>query len=164
MVELKLKNSKGNLHVNSKEVKDILGIREDIGYVQDISNTINQENIMVFDCKLCEGIFSKVEIMEAIEEIGEMGENIDESLFNIMFEDVRLFLKDSADEIEAELQDIYLVDNIRCHFDIYNINEAFTDFKFVFLVSFKEISIASLTNLAKIVAKRQLIGASKFYS
>ena len=47
---------------------------------------------------------------------------------------------------------------------LYNINEEFTDFKFVFLVSFEDIKIASLKNLAKIVSKRQLIGASKFYS
>ncbi|WP_235665370.1 hypothetical protein [Clostridioides difficile] len=53
---------------------------------------------------------------------------------------------------------------MRCYFDIYNINQEFTDFKFVFLVSFKDIKISSLANLAKIVSKRQLIGASKFYS
>ena len=38
MIELKLKNRKGNFHVNSKEVKDILDARQDIGYLQDISN------------------------------------------------------------------------------------------------------------------------------
>ena len=37
-------------------------------------------------------------------------------------------------------------------------------FKFVFLVSFKDIKIASLTNLSKLIGKRQLTGASKFYS
>ena len=58
MIQLKLKNKKGQLNVNSKEVKDILGIRSDIDFVQDISNTINQKNIMVFDCKLSESIFS----------------------------------------------------------------------------------------------------------
>ena len=58
MIQLKLKNKKGQFNVNSKEVKDILGIRSDIDFVQDISNTINQKNIMVFDCKLSESIFS----------------------------------------------------------------------------------------------------------
>ena len=48
--------------------------------------------------------------------------------------------------------------------DVYNIDETLTDFKFVFLVSFKDIKIASLTNLSKIIGKRQLSGASKFYS
>ncbi len=161
MVELKLKNRKGSFHVNSKEVKDILDMRQDIGYLQDISNSINQENIMVFDCELSERVFSKVEILEAIEELGE---TVDESFFEVMFEDVRRFIKDTADEIEEELQDLYSMDNIKCHFEIYNINEEFTDFKFVFLVSFEDIKIASLKNLAKIVSKRQLIGASKFYS
>ena len=161
MLELKLKNRKGSFHVNSKEVKDILDARQDIGYLQDISNSINQDNIMVFDCELSEGVFSKEEIIEAIEELGEW---VDESFFEIMFDDVRRFLKDTTDEIEEELQDIYCMDNIKCYFDIYNINEEFTDFKFVFLVSFEDIKIASLKNLAKIVSKRQLIGASKFYS
>ena len=161
MIELKLKNRKGSFHVNSKEVKDILDARQDIGYLQDISNSINQDNIMVFDCELSEGVFSKEEIIEAIEELGE---SVDESFFEIMFDDVRRYLKDTTDEIEEELQDIYCMDNIKCYFDIYNINEEFTDFKFVFLVSFEDIKIASLKNLAKIVSKRQLVGASKFYS
>ena len=105
--------------------------------------------------------FSKEEILEAIEELGE---SVDESFFEIIFDDVRRFLKDTTDEIEEELQDIYCMDNIKCYFEVYNINEEFTDFKFVFLVSFEDIKIASLKNLAKIVSKRQLVGASKFYS
>ena len=161
MIELKLKNRKGSFHVNSKEVKDILAERQDIGYLKDISNSINQENIMVFDCELSEKVFSRAEILEAIEELGE---SVDESFFEIMFDDVRRFLKDTTDEIEAELQDVYSMDNIKCYFEVYNINQEFTDFKFVFLVSFEDIKIASLKNLAKIVSKRQLIGASKFYS
>ena len=100
MIELKLKNRKGSFHVNSKEVKDILAERQDIGYLQDISNSINQENIMVFDCELSEKVFSRAEILEAIEELGE---SVDESFFEIMFDDVRRFLKDTTDEIEAEL-------------------------------------------------------------
>ena len=90
MIELKLKNRKGNFHVNSKEVKDILDARQDIGYLQDISNSINQDNIMVFDCELSERVFSKEEILEAIEELGE---SVDESFFEIIFDDVRRFLK-----------------------------------------------------------------------
>ena len=161
MIELKLKNRKGNFHVNSKEVKDILDARQDIGYLQDISNSINQDNIMVFDCELSERVFSKEEILEAIEELGE---SVDESFFEIIFDDVRRFLKDTTDDREDELKDIYCMDNIKCYFEVYNINEEFTDFKFVFLVSFEDIKIASLKNLAKIVSKRQLVGASKFYS
>ena len=152
MIELKLKNRKGSFHVNSKEVKDILAERQDIGYLQDISNSINQENIMVFDCELSEKVFSRAEILEAIEELGE---SVDESFFEIMFDDVRRFLKVTTDEIEAELQDVYSMDNIKCYFEVYNINQEFTDFKFVFLVSFEDIKIASLKNLAKIVSRSE---------
>lgn len=160
MIQLKLKNRKGNFNVNSKEVKDILAIRQDIDYVQDISNTINQENIIVFDCKLAESIFSKDLALQILEDsVGD----IDESFFDLFFEDVKAFLKDTSDEIEAELQEIYLVDDIRCCFDIYRINDEFTDFKFVFVVAFKETTIAVIDNLAKIVSERQLAGASKYY-
>ncbi|RDY25438.1 hypothetical protein CHL78_018250 [Romboutsia weinsteinii] len=161
MIELKLKNRKGKFHVNSNEIKDILGLRPDFEYVQDISNTINQKDIMVFDCQLSEDVFDMQDIEELLEEAGD---NIDESYFDVLFEDVRAYLKDATDEIESELQDLYLVENIRCFFDVYNINEDFDDFKFVFVVCFKDIKISSLTNLAKIVSKRQLVGASKFYS
>lgn len=161
MIELNLNNRNGSLRVTSKEVKDILGLRPDFELVQDISNSINQEDIMAFDCKLAEDVFTTEDIEELLE---EMGENLDKSYFDVIFEDVRVYLKDATDEIEAELQERYLVDNIRCFFDVYNIDESFTDFKFVFVVSFKDIKIASLTNLANIVGKRQLIGASKYYS
>lgn len=160
MIQLKLKNKKGQFNVNSNEVKHILSIRQDIDFVQDISNTINQKDIMVFDCKLAESIFSKELAMQLIDD--SAGE-IDESFFDLFFEDVRAFLKDTTDEIEAELQEMYLVDNIRCCFEIYSINDEFTDFKFVFVVSFKETTIAVIENLAKIISKRQLAGASKFY-
>jgi hypothetical protein len=161
VIELKIKNRKGNISVNSKEVKAIIGLRSDFEDIQDISDTINQENIMVFDCQLAQDVFDMEDIEELLE---EMGDEIDESYFQVLFEDVRAYLKDATDEIEEELQDKYLLDNVRCLFDVYNVDESFTDFKFVFLVSFKDIKIASLTNLSKIVGKRQLIGASKFYS
>ena len=116
---------------------------------------------MVYDCQLSKEIFN----LDDIEEIKEeMGQDIDDSYFDVLFEDIRAYLKDATDEIEVEIQEKYILDNVRCYFDIYNIDETFTDFKFVFLVSFKEIKIASLTNLSKIIGKRQLSGASKFYS
>ncbi|WP_024620364.1 hypothetical protein [Metaclostridioides mangenotii] len=163
MINLTLMSNKGKIHINSGEVKDTLCLRPDFDYVQDISNTINQDQILVFDCQLTGNKFDidDIDIEELLEELSE---EIDESYFNILFEDIRAYLKDISDEIEADLQENYALDNIRCYFDIYNINQEFTDFKFVFLVSFKDIKISSLANLAKIVSKRQLAGASKFYS
>ena len=161
MIELALDNKKGKINIKSSDVKDILESRPDFEYVQDISETIKQEGIMVYDCQLSKEIFN----LDDIEEIKEeMGQDIDDSYFDVLFEDIRAYLKDATDEIEVEIQEKYILDNVRCYFDIYNIDETFTDFKFVFLVSFKEIKIASLTNLSKIIGKRQLSGASKFYS
>jgi len=161
MIELNLKNKKGKIKVNSSEVKEILGLRPDIEYIQDISETINQENIIVYDCQLSREVFNIDDIEEIKEEIGK---DIDDSYFDVLFEDIRAYLKDATDEIESEIQEKYLLDNVRCYFDVYNIDETFTDFKFVFLVSFKDIKIASLANLSKLIGKRQLTGASKFYS
>lgn len=161
MIELALDNKKGKINIKSSDVKDILESRPDFEYIQDISETIKQEGIMVYDCQLSKEIFN----LDDIEEIKEeMGQDIDDSYFDVLFEDIRAYLKDATDEIEVEIQEKYILDNVRCYFDIYNIDETFTDFKFVFLVSFKEIKIASLTNLSKIIGKRQLSGASKFYS
>ena len=154
MIELNLENKKGKIKINSSDVKNILRFRPDFEYIQDISETINQENIMVYDCQLSRDVVNMEDI----------GNDIDESYFDVLFEDVRAYLKDATDEIEEEIQDKYLLDNVRCYFEVYNIDETFTDFKFVFLVSFKDIKIASLTNLSKLIGKRQLTGASKFYS
>lgn len=161
MIELSLANKKGKININSSDVKDILGLRPDFENIQDISNTIKEDSIMVFDCQLSRDIFNLDDIEEIKEEIGQ---DLDESYFDVLFEDVRAYLKDATDEIEEEIQDKYLLENVRCYFDVYNIDESFTDFKFVFLISFKEIKIASLTNLSKLIGKRQLAGASKFYS
>jgi len=161
MIEIKLENKKGKFNVNSNEVKEILGLRPDFEYVQDISKTITDSHIMAFDCQLSQDIFDFEDVEEMLDELGEQ---VDESYFDVLFEDVRAYLKDATDEIEAEIQDKYSIDNIRCFFNIYNIDELFKDFKFVFVISFKDIKIASLTNLSTIVGKRQLIGASKFYS
>ncbi|HJG96817.1 MAG TPA: hypothetical protein K8V90_06930 [Romboutsia timonensis] len=161
MIEINLENKKGKIKINSKDVKDILRLRPDFEYIQDISETIKQENIMVYDCQLSREVFNIEDINEIKEEIGK---DVDDSYFDVLFEDVRAYLKDATDELEEEIQDRYLLDNVRCYFDVYNIDETFTDFKFVFLVSFKDVKIASLSNLSKLLGKRQLAGASKFYS
>ena len=161
MIEINLENKKGKIKINSKDVKDILRLRPDFEYIQDISETIKQENIMVYDCQLSREVFNIEDINEIKEEIGK---DVDDSYVDVLFEDVRAYLKDATDELEEEIQDRYLLDNVRCYFDVYNIDETFTDFKFVFLVSFKDVKIASLSNLSKLLGKRQLAGASKFYS
>lgn len=162
MIKLNLKNKSGKIKASSDEVlKSILELRPDFEEIQDISESIKQNDIMVFDCKLSQEIFSLQDVEELSE---EMIDKIDESYFDVFFEDVRAYIKDATDEIEEELQEKYNLDNLRCFFDIYNIDDSFTDFKFVFLISFKNIKIASLKNLSDIVGKRQLIGASKFYS
>lgn len=102
MIDLKIENRKGKIHVKSSEIKDILELRPDFEYVQDISNTINQENILVFDCQLTGNSFD-MDDLDIEEILEELGEEIDESYFSVLFEDVRAYLKDATDEIEADL-------------------------------------------------------------
>ncbi|MGL5642435.1 MAG: hypothetical protein ACRDDM_09200 [Paraclostridium sp.] len=161
MIEVKLNQNKKTLNVNSKDIKIMLSEREDFTSVQDISDNIKEDNIMAFDCQLDENIFSIDEINELLEELGEDA-TLDD--IQILFEDVRAFVKDATDEIESDLREQYLNDNIRCFFNVYSMDETFTDFKLVFVISFKEIGIASLTSLTEILGKKQLNGASKFYS
>lgn len=161
MIEVNFQNKKGKLKLKSDDVVDTLRLRPDFEYVEDISNTINQRNIMVFDCKLDKSVFRYEELEDLMEELGE---DVDESYFQVLFEDIRAYLKDACDEIEADLQEEYMYDNLRCHFEIYDIDDTFTDVKFVFAVSFANIKIASLMNLTKIISKRLLQGESKYYN
>ena len=161
MIEVNFQNEKGKLKLSSKDVVEILRLRPDFEYVEDISNTTNQENIMVFDCTLDKSVFRYDELEDLMEELGE---DVDESYFQVLFEDIRAYLKDACDEIEADLQEEYMYDNLRCYFEIYDIDDTFTDVKFVFVVSFANIKIASLINLTKIISKRLLEGGSKYYN
>ncbi len=161
MLEVKLKQKEETLNIKSKDIRDILGKREDFTSVQDISNNIKEDKVMAFDCQLDDGIFSIDEINELLEELGEEAKLDD---IQILFDDVRAVVKDITDEIESDLREIYKDDSIRCFFNVYSIDDTFTDFKLVFVISFKAIGIASLTSLADILAKKQLNGASKFYS
>ena len=70
MIEINLENKKGKIKINSKDVKDILRLRPDFEYIQDISETIKQENIMVYDCQLSREVFNIEDINEIKEEIG----------------------------------------------------------------------------------------------
>lgn len=128
----------------------MLSEREDFVSVQDISKDIKEDSIMAFDCQLDDSMFSVEEINELLEELGEEA-TVEE--FQILFEDVRAFVKDITDEIESDLREQYLNDDIRCFFNVYSIDETFTDFKLVFVISFKDISIASLTSLTELIGK-----------
>lgn len=161
MLEAKIINKKETIRIKSKDITEMLSEREDFISVQDISKDVKETNIMAFDCQLDDSMFSVEEINELLEELGEEGK-VDE--IQILFDDVRAFVKDITDEIESDLREQYLNDDIRCFFDVYNIDDTFTDFKLVFVISFKEISIASLTSLTNILGKKQLNGNSKFYS
>ena len=96
--------------------------------------------------------------------IESLGEELDDGYFDMFYEDIRDYIKGFADEFEEELQEKYGFDDVRCHFNIYSINQDFDDFKFILVVAFKKIEIQKLNSIAQIFGKRRLLGASKFYS
>ena len=161
MLEVRINNKKETFIIKSEDIRHMLNAREDFISVQDISNDVNEDSIMAFDCQLDDSMFSVDEINELLEELGEESK-LEE--FQILFEDIRAFVKDITDEIEADLREKYLNDDIRCFFNVYSVDDTFTDFKLVFVISFKDISIASLTSLTDIIGRKQLNGDSKFYS
>ncbi len=160
MVEITFVNKKGEKKINSGTVEDTLKVMADFEYVKDISDSIKQENIMVFDCKLDKSAF-KFEFLED-EEYEELG--VDEEYLQVLFEDIKEYLRDLTEDVEDDLQQEYKFDDIKCHFEIYDLDESFTDVKFVFLVSFKNIKRVKLMDLGRLVSKRQLQGSSKYYN
>ncbi|TQQ83177.1 hypothetical protein EXD82_09785 [Peptacetobacter hominis] len=164
MVALDIVNeNRKSVKIRSSEIKNILEMKEDIEICQDISDTIKEKDVFVFDCQLERRIFAlKSEIEAMIMET--LGEAVPEEDGGIYFQDVSYYIKALSDEIEEEIQEEYIFDNVRCHFSIYNVSQNFDDFKFVFIVAFKDIDIHKLNSIADVVANRLLRGKSKFYS
>lgn len=162
MVSLKLTSNRKRIDVKSREVKDLLIMNDDIEKCQDISDSINEKDILVFDCQLSKELFVAKYDLEAL--VGSLGEELDEGYFDMFYEDVRDYIKGFTDEFEEELQEKYGFDDVRCHFNIYSINQDFDDFKFILVIAFKKIEIQKLDSIAQIFGKRRLLGASKFYS
>lgn len=163
MVSLKLMNDNGKIQVKSRDIKDLLLMSEDIEKCQDISDTIKEKDILVFDCQLTKDLFlaSKYDTDPIV---SSLTEGLEEGYFDMFFEDIRDYIKGFTDEFEEDLQEKYGFDDVRCHFEIYSIGQDFDDFKFILLVAFKRIEIQKLDSIVKIVGRRRLSGASKFYS
>lgn len=170
LIKLKIKNNRKTVEINSEYIRKILSERDDFDAIQDISKSLTEKNMMAFDCKLNDAIFSVDSISELLEELSEeeditaITELLEADGMSVGFEDVRTYLKDLTDEVESDLRDKYETEYIRCFFNVYNIDETFTEFKLVFVISFKEIGIAYLTSFASMLGRKQLDGSSKFYS
>lgn len=170
MIKIKTNAGHKTKEVSSEDIRVFLSKRDDFDDVRDISGFVNESNVMAFDCKLDDDILSLDDINEAIAEMENsddlslLSQLLEGGNLNIGFEDLRTYIKDATDEIEADLREQYKNDDIRCFFNVYRIDENFEDFKIVFVISFKEMGIAYLTSLANSLGRKQFDGASKFYS
>ncbi|MEJ8553894.1 hypothetical protein [Tepidibacter sp. Z1-5] len=161
MIEITFENKEGSTTVKSKSVEEILTVKADFGYVKDISDSINQKDIMVFDCKLDKSVF-KFEFLE--EQEYEQYDVDQEEYLQVLFEDIKMYLKEICDDVADDLQEEYKYEDIKCKYEIYDLDETFTDVKFVICISFKNIETGKLVDLARIVSKRQLKGSSKYFN
>lgn len=160
MRELTLKNKKGKLKVTSDEIKQILETKADFEIIRDISDTVNQKNIFVYDCKLDPDIFDMALLEELISEIKLKDNSVNVS---VRFEDIKYYIKELSEEVESDLEEIYFIEEVNCFFDIYSVDESQSDFKFVFLITFEK-NDKTFWSLSEILGKRQLSGMSKFYN
>lgn len=160
MRELTLKNKKGKLKVTSDEIKQILETKADFEIIRDISDTVNQKNIFVYDCKLDPDIFDMALLEELISEIKLKDNSVNVS---VRFEDIKYYIKELAEEVESDLEEIYFMEEVNCFFDIYSVDESQSDFKFVFLITFEK-NDKTFWSLSEILGRRQLSGMSKFYN
>ncbi len=167
-IEINIDNKKKE--ISSEEIRTLISSRDDFAEVIDISNLVNESEVMAFDCRLIDDILSLDDLNETLEELGSsedlaiIAQLLENGNIQVGFEDLRAYIKDTTDEIESDLREKYKNDNIRCFFNVYRIDENFEDFNIVFVISFKEIGIAYLTSLTNLLGRKQFDGSSKFYS
>lgn len=159
MIEIVLNNNEKKQVVNSTFIEQELRNNKNFEYVKDISDTIKEKGVLIFDCKLGNSIFSLDEMDEEVfEEFG-----IPSDYFEFLMEDIYVFIKSIVEDITHDIKEYYHFDNIKSNFEIYDLNEDFTDIKFVLSISFKKIARRELISLSKIIGKRQLQGSSKYF-
>ena len=92
MVSLKLMNDNGKIQVKSRDIKDLLLMSDDIEKCQDISDTIKEKDILVFDCQLTKDLFlSNKYDLDPI--VSSLTEGLEEGYFDMFFEDIRDYIK-----------------------------------------------------------------------
>ena len=84
MVEITFTNKTGKKSISSDNVQQLLKNMADIVSISDISDSLKEKDVMIFDCKLDNFIF-KFEPLD--EELYEEFE-IDEEYYQVLFEDI----------------------------------------------------------------------------
>lgn len=159
MVEVNVRNKGVTSVISSKVVAEVLRQMADVIFISDISEVVAEKDIMLFDCKL-ENLTFKLSYFDGMvyEEL-----DLDEEDYPMLMEDIGDYLSDMLEDVENELKVMYDIDEIRLRHEIYDLNESFSDVKFVTAVSFYKLPKRQLEETAKRIAKRQLMGLSKFF-
>lgn len=159
MIEVKVGNS-GQSVISSRTVKEHLEAMAEMVLVSDISDISKQKNVMLFDCKM-DNIIFKFSYFD-----GTMYEEFDigTEYYQMLFEDLNDYISDLIQDVKEELAILYDTDDIEFYHEIYDLNETFSDIKFVVAAAFRNFSQRKLEDITKIIAKRQFCGSSRYFN
>lgn len=159
MIEVKV--SKGAQSViSSRTVKEHLESMAEMILVSDISDVARQKNIMLFDCKL-DNIIFKFSYFDGttIEEF-----DIGTEYYQILLDDLDFYIAELIEDVREELSILYDTDDILMYHEIYDLNETFSDVKFVIAMAFDPHPQRELEDITRLTAKRQSCGSSKYFN
>lgn len=160
MVEVNITSNGVKSVISSRTIREIMENMTDIISISDISGVAKMKNMMLFDCKL-DNITFKFSYFD-----GTTYEEFDvgQEYYQILYEDINGYIHSLLEEMEDELKILYNVDDIKLHHEIYDLNETFSDVKFVIAVTFKKMSMVQLKDITAMMAKRQVLGSSKYFN
>ncbi|MFI3210879.1 MAG: hypothetical protein R3Y64_07500 [Peptostreptococcaceae bacterium] len=160
MREISVKTKDNKIKINTNDIIEILNLKSDFESIVDISDTLNQKKIFAYDCILDREVLD-LELLEEI--VNELHKRNDVNA-SVRLDDIVQYIQELSDEVETDIEDEYNIENITCHFNLYNVETTTNEFRFVFLISFDEKVSQSIVNLSEIIGKRQLLGESKYYN
>ncbi len=158
MREISVKSKDKKIKLKAKDISEILDIRSDFEIVSDISDTVNQKRVFAYDCMLNKEYLDGEIIAELLTEF------LNDSISEIKLEHLIKYIEELSVEIADDIEEKYNLEDVNCSFNIYSIDPLSESFKLVYVISFDEEIANSMDSLSEIIARRQFLGKSKFYS
>lgn len=160
MIEVNIVSNTGKCTLSSHTVKEHLEDMAEIITVSDISGVCEEKNIMLFDCKLDNLVFKFSYFDGSSYEETDVGEEY----YQILLDEIDSYIETLTEEIQSELSILYHVDDIRIKHKIYDLNETFSDVKFIIAISFHKKYTQRLAEVVSATAKRQVLGRSRYFN
>lgn len=160
MIEVNIVNNGGKFALSSRRVKEHLEDMAEIITVSDISGVSEEKNIMLFDCKLDNLVFK----FSYFDGVSYEEADVGEEYYQMLLDEIDTYLAGLTEEIQSELSILYHVEDVRLQHKIYDLNETFSDVKFIIAVSFHKKNSDRLQEVAGATARRQVLGQSRYFN